>query len=417
MGKLDLGVNIAMRISSETSYAQPEYWYWRAVLFRKRLQYNEALFSIHQALKGRAERDNMHDLAVREKDFILWLESNEVKAPVASSLANAYSYNLDYQMPVHVASDATEFYDVLSIDGGGVRGLIPTFILSEIERRAGVPLYRLFHLHVGTSTGSIVAAALSLPRKGGHEPLMAREVADIYVGTQVANIFQPTWNIYGLFGPKYTNGRIEVFKDYFGSDTRMSQSLNEFAAIAAEHMPVSTRRFSKRSDPSLQVSDALVASSAAPTYFSTHKIGAKEFVDGGLIANNPGIEGHYEAMECKEPSQKIRVWSFGTGNLMPDPSLANSNQGERKNQGLLYWAPAAFGMSFDAQSRAVEDYMKSHAPGAFKRFQVWLDRPYAMDDSSEETLRALIENSRQFIRDHSAEIDEMVALLLRNRGY
>ena len=415
MGKLDAGVDIAMKIAGDEFYAQSEYWYWRAVLFRKKLQYNEAFFSIHQALKK--ARDNAHitDLAVREKDLIVWLESSEVKLPIASYLERAYSYKLDYETAAPIASEATEFYDVLSIDGGGMRGLVPSFILAEVERRAGVPLHRLFHLHIGTSTGSLIAAALSLPRHADKRPYMAREVTQIYASATAAKIFEPTWHLYGLLAPKYSNSRIEVFKELLGPDTQMSESLNDLAVVAALHTPVSMRRFSKRSDPHLCVVDSLAASSAAPTYFSSHSIEDKAYVDGALVANNPGTEGHYEARECKQESQKIRVWSFGTGNLMSDPSVEDS--GAKKNQSTLYWVSSAFKTSIDVQSRAVDDYMKAHAPNAFKRFQVWLDRPYAIDDMRQETLRALIENCRQFIHDHGADIDEMVNALLNNRGY
>lgn len=300
MGKFDLGINIAMRIAGRIAYATPDYWYWRTVLFRKGLQYNEALFSIHQALKSGSGGRNtrMLHLANQEKDFIVWLERNEVRLPTMSYLTEEYKYSdsLDYFADELVRSDATEFYDVLSIDGGGVRGIIPALILAEVERRAGIPLYRLFHLNIGTSTGSLIAAALLLPRGHCDRPLTAGEITRMYVGDTIGRVFERTWHIYGFLGPKYTNGRVKVFGDIFGPTTVMSTCLSDLAIVAAEPTPVRARVFCKRSDPRTCVVDALTASSAAPTFFSSHMIGGKEYVDGVIVANNPGIEGYREAI-------------------------------------------------------------------------------------------------------------------------
>ena len=65
----------------------------------------------------------------------------------------------------------------LAIDGGGIRGLIPTLVLAEIERRTGRGIASLFDVIAGTSTGGIIACALTMPT-----PMTADEVADIYVG-------------------------------------------------------------------------------------------------------------------------------------------------------------------------------------------------------------------------------------------
>ena len=65
---------------------------------------------------------------------------------------------------------------VLSIDGGGIRGLIPALVLAEIERRTGRRIADLVDMIAGTSTGGILACALAKP-----DPLPAAEVASLYV--------------------------------------------------------------------------------------------------------------------------------------------------------------------------------------------------------------------------------------------
>ena len=67
---------------------------------------------------------------------------------------------------------------VLSIDGGGIRGLIPAVVLAEVERRTGRRIADLFDLIAGTSTGGILAAAAGLPRRPRGRPRFSGRGAD-----------------------------------------------------------------------------------------------------------------------------------------------------------------------------------------------------------------------------------------------
>ena len=70
---------------------------------------------------------------------------------------------------------------VLCIDGGGIRGLIPALVLAEIERRTGRRIAQMVDLVAGTSTGGILACALTRPGPDGAPRFSADELADIYV--------------------------------------------------------------------------------------------------------------------------------------------------------------------------------------------------------------------------------------------
>ena len=61
-------------------------------------------------------------------------------------------------------------YKVLSIDGGGIRGIIPAMVLGEIEDRTGKPASELFDLIAGTSTGELLALGLAKPAVGRNKP-------------------------------------------------------------------------------------------------------------------------------------------------------------------------------------------------------------------------------------------------------
>ncbi|TMD99754.1 MAG: patatin, partial [Chloroflexi bacterium] len=70
---------------------------------------------------------------------------------------------------------------ILSIDGGGIRGIIPATVLSEIERRTGRHVAELFDVIAGTSTGGILACGLTLPDSAGHPARTAAELVRMYV--------------------------------------------------------------------------------------------------------------------------------------------------------------------------------------------------------------------------------------------
>src|SRR5581483_9012439 len=70
-------------------------------------------------------------------------------------------FEVDYLKNSH--SDSSPIYNILSIDGGGIRGILPALWLSEIEHRAHRPISHLFNMIAGTSTGAIIASGLSAP--------------------------------------------------------------------------------------------------------------------------------------------------------------------------------------------------------------------------------------------------------------
>ena len=75
-----------------------------------------------------------------------------------------------------------QLYTVLSIDGGGIRGIVPLRIISEIERRLGRPLTDAIDLAAGTSTGGIIAAGLSMrdPKRPDQPRYKAKDLEQFY---------------------------------------------------------------------------------------------------------------------------------------------------------------------------------------------------------------------------------------------
>ena len=120
---------------------------------------------------------------------------------------------------------------VLSIDGGGIRGIIPAMVLQELEQRTGEPTCKLFDLIAGTSTGGIIALGLTKPGPNGGPQYPARKLLELYEVEGPAIFHQSLGRrlmaLGSLLEAKYPASNIEgVLGRYFG-DTRLAEALTD----------------------------------------------------------------------------------------------------------------------------------------------------------------------------------------------
>ena len=212
---------------------------------------------------------------------------------------------------------------VLSLDGGGVRGLATSVFLYELERKIGQPLSSKFDLVVGTSTGGIIALVISVLEIEGPRLL------EIYSEKNLKKIFTRSFS--SLFRTKY-NGqkKLEVMYDYFGS-LKLSSTDTPCSIVTYNLNTRFPEIFSERDHPEISVADVAAATSAAPTYFPAVQIGDSWYVDGAVSTNNPALIAFTEAKKLF-PGDEIKIFSIGTGfnNNFIDGSRA-------KNWGSLSW--------------------------------------------------------------------------------
>ncbi|RIB03850.1 acyl transferase/acyl hydrolase/lysophospholipase, partial [Gigaspora rosea] len=261
------------------------------------------------------------------------------------------TYKIDYLKNSH--SDESPSYKILSIDGGGIRGILPALWLSEIEYRTHRPISHLFNLIAGTSTGGIVAAGLSAPKfkpiyettyenTKDHIEYENSNLVPIFSASELLNIyknesnklFSKSTSCFNIFSNVH-EGRSIIFKKYFGK-TRLSHSLTELVIPATNQnfSHLFTRydaKNSKNNEANHTFVDILTATTAAPTFYPSHKIGNKTFIDGGMYLNNPASTAYDEAIRYNVPKEKISVLSLGTGCYLPDPSNPD------KYNNLLFW--------------------------------------------------------------------------------
>src|SRR4051812_34167274 len=112
---------------------------------------------------------------------------------------------------------------VLAIDGGGIRGLIPALVLTELEKRSGRRTFELFDLIAGTSTGGIIACAVCAP-----DPLPASELVGLYEqeGPDIfsRSLFQRIWSADGLLDEKYAAAGLDRALERFPGQKLLSQT-------------------------------------------------------------------------------------------------------------------------------------------------------------------------------------------------
>lgn len=112
---------------------------------------------------------------------------------------------------------------ILSVDGGGIRGIIPAIILAKIENRTRKPISEIFDLMAGTSTGGIVVAGLCKKDEKGKPQYSANDLVDLYQ-EYGPYIFKSSFLRRSIFswlnGAQYPYQNIEsVLHKYFGDDT------------------------------------------------------------------------------------------------------------------------------------------------------------------------------------------------------
>ncbi len=288
---------------------------------------------------------------------------------------------------------------ILSIDGGGIRGIIPAMVLAHLEEVTGKRVAEQFDLLAGTSTGGIIALALTLPGDDG-PAWSARDLVDLYEREGPKIFSRSVWHrirsVEGTVEERYPQAGIEaVLEQYFG-DRRLSEALAPVIVTAYElesRQPFFFKSRKAVTDPAYDfpLRQVARATSAAPTYFEPLKLETSEpvgyyaLVDGGVFANNPAMCAWAEASAGGVPAD-AKLLSLGTGEL-----TRPIRYDDAKGWGLLEWARPVIDVVMDGVSDAT-DYQLREMMGAerYLRLTTTLDIGNDdMDDASQTNLHAL----------------------------
>ncbi|KAK8354322.1 hypothetical protein V6Z11_A05G213100 [Gossypium hirsutum] len=276
-----------------------------------------------------------------------------------------------------------ELITILSIDGGGIRGIIPRTILafleSELQKLDGeeARLADYFDVIAGTSTGGLVTAMLTSPNEKNRPLFAAKDIKDFYLQNSPKIFPQPGKFLHSLVKQKL-------------GDTRLHQTLTNVVipTFDINHLqPIIFSSYRVKEKPTLDalLSDICIGTSAAPTYLPAHyfktqdnKGNVKDFnlIDGGVAANNPTlvamgevskviINGNSDFFPIKPIDYgRFLVISLGTGSPKAEEKY---NAAEAAKWGVLGWLTSEGSTPLvDVFTQASGDMVDFHLSVVFK---------------------------------------------------
>jgi hypothetical protein len=284
-------------------------------------------------------------------------------------------------------------FQILSLSGGGIRGLFTAEVLAELEEKRGVRITEHFDMICGTSIGGILALALA----SGMRP---KDLAKI-LNEKGRKIFpKQHWGISflkSLNSSSYSAEPLRELLEEVFQDKKM-RDLNTRVLIPAVNYTSGQPKLFKTphlddyyNDLNISLIDVALATSAAPTFFPIHQIDKQRFVDGGLIGNSPAYFGIHEACYfLDEKPENIYVLGIGT---MGKAKTADHRQS--LTMGKIQWARSVVELTLSS-SEILHNFWLKHILEPDN--VLFIDRALtndqadyiALDDASNVALETLI---------------------------
>lgn len=262
---------------------------------------------------------------------------------------------------------------IITIDGGGIRGILPLIVLRQIQLRLPFNLYQLQPSWWGTSTGALISASMVVQQKSEFISAV-QNVLDIYE-------FRSTHAIHphGVSIP--TRALDQLIDANFGNRAlRDYQSLNIIVTRESDYQPVVFNAVN-----SVDMAQAVKASCAFPGVFPSVEIGGVNYVDGFFKAKNPAHIGFEQT-----PGDNVVLLSLGTGIL-------------RERDGV------------EESVELVDKQMRSYASGSelnyFRFNPVLRNAVDSMQNTSPRNILNLRRDALDYVSEMESEISELVELL------
>ena len=332
-------------------------------------------------------------------------------------------------------SDNKNIYkNILSLDGGGIRGIITARILQEIEDLTGKRIHELFDLIVGTSAGGILATGLAGQHPEKNLPYKAEKMVGFY-RNKGPDIFyrrkfflvDPWW-----WRPKYRPKPLESVLEELLGDAELINTKPDIIATSYDieaRKPYLFKTSKARKEPKNHdhlLRDVARATSAAPSYFKPLLLNGnnrRALIDGGVFANNPSMIALSEALSSRAKMESscakmkdILLCAVGTGTNNRELPYKKA-----KDWGLLEWAQDGrmISVMMDSMSDSADHHARRLLPDSgsgdkqrYFRFDIELtDASDDLDDASPENIKDLLAKANQIITNQGAELKQLVKAL------
>ncbi|WAP51628.1 patatin-like phospholipase family protein [Arthrobacter sp. ATA002] len=321
---------------------------------------------------------------------------------------------------------------ILSIDGGGVRGIIPIIWLAHLEKRTGRRTAELFDLIVGTSVGGMIALALTCPRGGG-APYSARELRSLNF-TSAKSIFQrghgqgdlpaPGPAAASSVGSMYPAQPLQHFLEEVLGGTRLSEAVLPVAVTTCDLAHTQALHFAGGGLDQSVLGDAPMAlagraTGSLPRFFPavpyTDPAGrARELVDGGLAADDPALVAYALGLSQPRDDDGVLLVSLGTGTSGTSVSLLLSSE-QTHDTADLQALSRDFAMVFGGPGQLMREGLHQILGEDYVRIQARLlpGTNHASNDAGAKNILGLLGSAEKMTLDTAGELRRLAELLPR----
>jgi uncharacterized protein len=320
---------------------------------------------------------------------------------------------------------STQKYRILSLSGGGIRGVMTALWLHRLEKKLGSPLYQHFDLVAGTSTGAILACAVATGKSTEEMIRVYRDRGGEIFPSQPQQFFNRLSRVIsqGADAPRYDGKGLEkVLRDEFKDDRfnqlKVPTLITSYNLLDRAALVLKTTKVEHQDLPVWQVAKA---SASAPVYFPAQLLTLNgtlvPAIDGGVVANNPTACAIAEAVRFTAslapaeqiPLSQFVVASFGTGDVVKPITVSQSQQ-----WGALAWVLPLIDVLFDGSADSV-DYIARQLleDSNYFRFQTPVPKDNgAIDDASPKNLTELMQIADRYLdREGDLLLDRLVQAL------
>jgi patatin-like phospholipase/acyl hydrolase len=316
-------------------------------------------------------------------------------------------------------------YKILSIDGGGIRGLIPALVLAEIEKRTGKPISELFDLMAGTSTGGILTLGLNIPNENGKARYTAQDLVNLFRnnGRQIfsKNGWRSIMTGLGILDEKYSHRSFEKLLDEYCGDVELKSVLTEVLITSYDlentRKPFffKSRLAREQEAQNFKIKSIIRATTAAPTYFEPLKLLSMvdpttyySLVDGGIVANNPAMCAFAEALVLNQSN--VLMVSLGTG-----AKTEEIKHQDAIHWGLVHWIRPLIMLMMSGNSEAVNYQLReiflAREGNDYYRIQIKLpmNNPaiHRLDNTTKKNFQQLEQLAKELIASENKKIDDI----------
>jgi patatin-like phospholipase/acyl hydrolase len=311
---------------------------------------------------------------------------------------------------------------ILSLDGGGVRGIIEARFVQKLSELTGKSVPEMFHIVAGTSVGGILAGGYTLPYGQGDPkqspPKYSSDVLYNIMMLRTGEMFDKGWSCYGLLGPRYKSSSVERFMNELFGDITFDRTTIDTLIPTFDLSASKPKIFKSWDDREIfYTRDILESTSAAPTYFSPRHIfpvnatsashPGYTLSDGGTCANNPTACALADARRLYPTATRYEIVSLGTGK-----ETKPLHYSEMKTAGLVGWGRHLIDIFMNGQSTHADYLMETILPDDYSRWNPSLAaRNAALDNTSTSNLLELVRTEDDLISSRRSEFERLAERL------